>query len=255
METDEANYDSEQDLRDYDKVAESLPVFCVSSRAYQQLQGRLKKDNFSNHGFASVEDTEIPQLQAHARQMTNTSRVLSSRVILNDICQLLFSMKLWADNNGTSQFTEADKRGEQARLTEHLAYLESILQQSVQECVDSLKEELTENIFDAFGRTIPLAQAAAIPTATSWGASMRWATYKATVRRNGVYSGAAGPQDFQQELWNPISTHLARVGSGLSSADCPVCSMHLWSELLTCWITSTKMLFRMPVSISSTCRG
>src|SRR6202012_838467 len=32
---DEANFDPEVDIQDYDKVAKSLPVFCVSSRAYQ----------------------------------------------------------------------------------------------------------------------------------------------------------------------------------------------------------------------------
>lgn len=118
-------------------------------------------------------------------------------------------MKLWADNDGTSQSTKADRQGEQARLTEHLAQLDSNLQQCVNECVNSLKEELADNIFDAFGRTIPLAQAAAIPTSSSWANDMRWSTYKATVRRNGVWFGAAGPHDFQQELWAPIATHLA----------------------------------------------
>ncbi|OIW28489.1 hypothetical protein CONLIGDRAFT_578624 [Coniochaeta ligniaria NRRL 30616] len=209
MELDEANFDPEQDLRDYGKVAESLPVFCVSSRAYQQLRGRLKKDNFSNDGFKSVEDTEVPQLQEHARKMTEAGRALNSRVLLNDMSQLLNSMKLWADNDGTSQLTKADKRGEQARLTEHLALLDKNLQQCVQECVNSLKEELADNIFDAFGRAIPLAQAAALPTSSSWASQMRWSTYKATVKRNGVWSGAAGPHDFQQELWAPIATHLA----------------------------------------------
>jgi hypothetical protein len=36
-----------------------------------------------------------------------------------------------------------------------------------------------------------------------------WATYKATVRRQGVYSGASGPRDFNQDLFDPISRNLA----------------------------------------------
>lgn len=209
METDEANFDPEQDIRDYEKVAESLPVFCVSSRAYQQLRGRLKKDNFSNDGFKSVEDTEVPQLQEHARKMTEAGRALNCRVLLNDMNQLLNSMKLWASNDGTSQLSNQDKRGEQARLTQHLAQLDINLQHCVRDCVNSLRDELADNIFDAFGRTIPLAQVAAIPTAQSWANSMRWATYKATVRRSGVWNGAAGPHDFQAELWAPVAQHLA----------------------------------------------
>lgn len=38
---------------------------------------------------------------------------------------------------------------------------------------------------------------------------MVWATYKATVRRSGVYTGASGPHDFNQELFDPISRNLA----------------------------------------------
>ncbi|KAL2015624.1 hypothetical protein VTK56DRAFT_5081 [Thermocarpiscus australiensis] len=47
-EEDEANFDPEVDIRDYDAVAESLPVFCVSSRAFQKLSGRLQKDDVNS---------------------------------------------------------------------------------------------------------------------------------------------------------------------------------------------------------------
>lgn len=42
-EDDEGNFNPDADTRNYE-VARSLPVFCVSSRGYQKLQGRLKKD-------------------------------------------------------------------------------------------------------------------------------------------------------------------------------------------------------------------
>lgn len=51
-------FDPEQDLRDYDQVAESLPVYCVSSRAYQKLSGRLVKDN-EVRGFTDIDQTEV----------------------------------------------------------------------------------------------------------------------------------------------------------------------------------------------------
>lgn len=38
---------------------------------------------------------------------------------------------------------------------------------------------------------------------------MFWTTYKATCRRGGAYAGAAGPHDFNAELLEPISRHLA----------------------------------------------
>jgi ribosome biogenesis GTPase A len=58
-EEDEENFDPETDIRDYDEVARSLPVFCVSSRAYQKLLGRLQRDN-DVPGFTTTEETEIP---------------------------------------------------------------------------------------------------------------------------------------------------------------------------------------------------
>lgn len=57
-EEDEENFDPEDEIRDYEAVARSLPVFCVSSRAYQQLNGRLQKDA-KIPGFRHVEETEV----------------------------------------------------------------------------------------------------------------------------------------------------------------------------------------------------
>jgi hypothetical protein len=73
---------------------------------------------------------------------------------------------------------------------------------------------LAENIFDTFDKLIPLAINAALPTATQWGAprgmgGLYWATYKAICRRNGVFCGCSGPRDFNEELFDPVSRHLA----------------------------------------------
>ena len=78
----------------------------------------------------------------------------------------------------------------------------------------AVQEVMSENIFESFDRYIPAAVDAAVPTATQWGAprslgGMFWATYKATCRRSGVFSGASGPRDWNDELFSPISKHLA----------------------------------------------
>lgn len=57
-EEDAENFNPDEDIRDYDAVARSLPVFCVSSRAYQQLNGRLKKDA-KIPGFRNAQETEV----------------------------------------------------------------------------------------------------------------------------------------------------------------------------------------------------
>lgn len=77
-----------------------------------------------------------------------------------------------------------------------------------------MRTALSECIYDHFGLAIQRATNAAVPMATSWGAprsagGLFWATYKATCRRNGVYSGASGNRDFNAELLEPISKQLA----------------------------------------------
>lgn len=85
---------------------------------------------------------------------------------------------------------------------------------SVRGSVEEMEECLREQIFRSFDSSIPSAIEKAVDTAKGWGAhrnmgGLLWATYKATVRRDGVYSGAAGPHDFNSELFEPISRSLA----------------------------------------------
>jgi hypothetical protein len=51
-------FNQEQDLRDYSNIARSLPVFCISSRAFQKLSGYLYIEP-DVLGFQSLEETEV----------------------------------------------------------------------------------------------------------------------------------------------------------------------------------------------------
>lgn len=114
-------------MRDYDAVAASLPVFCVSSRAFQKLSGRLQKDDFNAGGFQSPEDTEVPQLQAHARKLTEAGRAANSRRFLNELIQLINSMTMWASDDGTrSNLTDIEKNREETRLRQRLNKMEQV---------------------------------------------------------------------------------------------------------------------------------
>ncbi|KAK3352312.1 hypothetical protein B0T25DRAFT_181918 [Lasiosphaeria hispida] len=212
---DEANFDPEVDIRDYDAVAESLPVFCVSSRAFQKLVGKLQKDDFNGSGFQSVEDTEVPQLQAHARKLTEHGRAANCRRFLSELMQLLSSMAMWAANDGTrSGLTDGEKQEEEARLRSLLDDIEQELMKAVSECMVKVEEALTENLYKNFDLYIPLAAEAAENTASGWGlpptqGGLLWSTYKATCKRAGVFAGAAGPRNWNEELFDPISKQIA----------------------------------------------
>ncbi|KAF2995752.1 hypothetical protein E8E14_003295 [Neopestalotiopsis sp. 37M] len=217
VDEDEATFDPDQDLRDYDEVERTLPVFCVSSRAYQSISGRFQKDDIkaTELGFPEAKDTEIPQLQDHAKKLTEAGRASTCRRFLNDFSQLTNSIKLWASTDGTqSHLTDAEKRREDVFLRKLLQNLEDAFEKTVKESMASVKQSLNEHIVEAFNTSIPKAVRDAVNTASGWGAhrtmgGLYWATYKATVRRQGVYSGASGPRDFNQELFEPISKDLA----------------------------------------------
>jgi hypothetical protein len=94
QEEDPDKFNPDEELRDYSEVARSLPVFCVSSRAYQKLQGRLQRDN-KVPGFRSAQETEIPQLQAHCKKLTEAGRASNCRSFLTQFSQNLTSLRLW----------------------------------------------------------------------------------------------------------------------------------------------------------------
>lgn len=125
-EEDEENFNPDVETRDYEEVARSLPVFCVSSRGYQKLQGRLQKDP-SVPGFKSVEETEIPQLQAHCKKLTEAGRAANCKRFLNNFSQLLNSLTMWASSDGTGLHLTADQQAKEARLLQgSLKKLESV---------------------------------------------------------------------------------------------------------------------------------
>ncbi|KAJ4294865.1 hypothetical protein N0V88_005102 [Collariella sp. IMI 366227] len=120
-EEDEANFNPDVDQRDYNTVAASPPVFCVGSRAFQRLNGRLQKGNFNAGSFQSVDDTEIPSLQVHAKKLTEGGRAAIFRQFLNNLMQLLNSMSIWTLNDGTSsKLSDFEKAREETRLRKRL---------------------------------------------------------------------------------------------------------------------------------------
>ena len=107
-------------------VAESLPVFCVSSRAYQRLSGRLEKDSAVS-GFTNLEQTEMPQLQDHCRKLTEAGRAASARSFLNGLSQLFTSLSLWSSDSGNGRYVSAAQRqARQSFLDEELKKLEQV---------------------------------------------------------------------------------------------------------------------------------
>lgn len=68
-----------------------------------------------------------------------------------------------------------------------------------------IKETMSDNIFENYETAINAATNAALPISQGWGAhkslgGLYWATYKAVVRRQGVFTGKGGLSDFNAQL-------------------------------------------------------
>jgi GTPase SAR1 family protein len=206
-------FDPEEDFRDYDKVASSLSVFCVSSRAYQKLSGRLQKDGDIN-GFTTLSQTEIPQLQAHCRKLTEAGRQEGCRTFLNSLSRLLTSLSLWASDDGSSpQSSTQQRKMMQTFVTRNLQTLEQQLVEAVDRTMEDVVESLDAQLFGFLDAAAKTAAEKAVHTSNEWGAprekgGLFWATYKATVRRYGVFHGASGNRDFNTDLTTPMVKEL-----------------------------------------------
>jgi hypothetical protein len=90
---DDDNFDPDDACRDYSDVAKKLPVFCVSSKAYQKASGRLEDDERVT-GFTRLQDTEIPALQRHALGIVQETRAVTGRRFLHDLSRFLTSLHI-----------------------------------------------------------------------------------------------------------------------------------------------------------------
>ncbi|KAH7117730.1 hypothetical protein B0J11DRAFT_90327 [Dendryphion nanum] len=214
-EEDEETFNPDEDLRNYDEVAKSLPVFCVSSRAYQKLCGRLQKDG-KVPGFKTPEETEIPQLQAHCRKLTETGRIQTCRTFLLSFCQQLNTLSFWVSDTGAGgKLTDGEKRKQISHLQRRLFELRDGLDKAIETCINATEKQIREQIYEKFPPLVQEAVNAAPETARGWGAprndgGLLWVTYKAIVRRDGAYqSSSAGYRNFNGELVDPIVRQLA----------------------------------------------
>ncbi|KAL0055055.1 hypothetical protein WJX82_006331 [Trebouxia sp. C0006] len=176
----------QQQRRRPSKVGDQeLPVFCVSAKDCQRLEGRTSKDGPPS-AFTKLEHTELPQLRAHVHHVTEQGRLHAARS-LQDACHAAFK-------------TELAKL--QAAAKELLGSWKFVLEH------DCTQGSISPRLFSG----AEAAENKAESTQAKWGAHKRdggyyWATYKATVRpaRNGVYkSNACGEINFNADLARPI---------------------------------------------------
>ncbi|KAI0816315.1 hypothetical protein GGR55DRAFT_697199 [Xylaria sp. FL0064] len=159
------DFDPGKKPRDYVEAGRSLPVFCVSSRAYQSLV-----DGDVVSGFGDIRDTEIPQLRAHTKQLTKATRIHHARSFLNDLARILNSLYLWCSKRGPEfHLTDEEKKTDMGYVREKVNNLEKAANE---EFVRQLNEIL-ESLFKYFKAAALHASSRAPDIARGWPSNKR----------------------------------------------------------------------------------
>lgn len=220
----EAHASAEQ--RDYDEIARCLPVYAISSKAYQQLRSTKRQLGIEAKGFSSLKDTEVPALQAHAKAMSNNGRVMASRAFLNGFAQLLSTIELYL-NSSSTELLEPRKGLAQERTNEVKVLETEVanLKRQINEQVHALRKSLHDLLRQGPNDTSSGAQAFAVDRieeiVVSWslrenmvvgackGLGLAWNTYKAICRRMGAKTSNSKSKDFNDEILGPFMMKLS----------------------------------------------
>ncbi|KAK2062657.1 hypothetical protein LY76DRAFT_667868 [Colletotrichum caudatum] len=191
------------DISDYKQIEIDLPVFCISSRGYQQLRKRMKKDR-RVVGFASLNDTEIPGLRTHTIQLAASIQVIHFRHHLSRICRLLGALDLFvAGDVANIKLSDKEKQNETEKIEKSLSELGETLNDAIARCMEDCHKIMKQGILKSVSSGAAKAAEKALSTAEGWGANydaggLRYPTYKAICRRSGVFKGSSGSYDFNE---------------------------------------------------------
>jgi hypothetical protein len=215
-EDDGENFNPDAELRDYEEVARSLPVFCVSSRAYQVLEGRLKAETLTKGGYPTLADTEMPQLLEHCIKMTEVNRFATARNFLEDFTKLLFSLSVWSSNDGSGmKLSSEELEQERSYLSRCLDTLVTAMEKAGDSMMDSIEKAQDQHIGQLCDRAVKSAVAKVPTTVDRWNkpqaeGTIHWMTYRAILRRGGgpYTDSRKRSYDFNDDLSDPFQTKL-----------------------------------------------
>ncbi|PGH20432.1 hypothetical protein AJ80_03578 [Polytolypa hystricis UAMH7299] len=198
-EIDDEGFEPTVIARDYNEIARSLPVFCISSRGYQKLKGRFRRD-LPVKGFRHSDETEIPLLQKHCMESTVVQLKMSCNQFLNGLQKLLNSLALRSSDKGAIEaICEERKLEDRKFLRSRLNALDQDLRKLHLDLFSELNDTARDNIFDRFDFAAQHACRVAAGTVSRWNrprtdadTGLAWNTYRAICRRGGVYHNSAG---------------------------------------------------------------
>ncbi|WEW55281.1 hypothetical protein PRK78_000710 [Emydomyces testavorans] len=190
--------------QDYENIAKSLPVFCISARGYQQLRGKMGRDK-ELRGFGTFHETGILQLQDHCIDSTVPSRQKGCLAFLNNLECLVNSLSIDL-SSGQAFPLEVNRKNDQKYLALKLERLQIDFEDVTRKLFNNLDQIIHQSIYAEFDAAASRAEDAASGTLMNWNERSRiaWNTYRAICRRKGVYRGKHGHYDWNQQLAEPM---------------------------------------------------
>ncbi|KAK0674230.1 hypothetical protein QBC41DRAFT_264526 [Cercophora samala] len=260
MEQEDAAYDDEHDpdrtQRDkYRKLAQSLPVFCVSSNAYHKLTGRLQEDE-SLHGFTKTEETQIPALKEHALSIVAQTEGARYRQLSRDLRRFVIDLHLRIVIGGQPYKLAEDLRMvEEDFLTVAINELQQSFDSIIEEHFNNFEDALYSNIFRKLPSACDIASESAVTTLQRWFSPARekgfhYGTFRAACVREGVWKNKDGPFDLNNDLSKPFEASLSYGWDRISSTkhfECMADSLSMKTRAFRNSIAQRDVLRMLPV--------
>ncbi|KAF7924899.1 hypothetical protein EAE99_006376 [Botrytis elliptica] len=169
-------------------LTEQLQIFCVSSKGYQRLCGRFKRDPMPN-GFTTIKDTNIPKLQEYAAASTLTVRAKIADSFLTEFNLLKVSINSWAENDSPNSLSVSQTRKLNAMLEEKLETLHKTFSHALTIAISRIREIITTDIFPTLRSCIRASTEKAEEACKKlMNADTSYQTWKAICRRFGKFN-------------------------------------------------------------------
>ncbi|KAK4232110.1 Dynamin family-domain-containing protein [Podospora fimiseda] len=214
---DEDNFDPYHLERDYNELAASLPVFCVSSRAYQKLCGRLDQDE-ALLGFGTIETTEVPALRQHGIDLVHEIRLAVGQSFTKVLAQMLTSLYLqFVDSAQPVPMSDQERTEESRFLKESTKELQAKIDLEISSTFKKIRNEILRRLNKNVSTSAMVASAKSIDTVAKWGrpkddGGYIFATYRAICARRGEFKRSAViTQSFNQDLADPMLGHVSGI--------------------------------------------
>ncbi|KAK7923086.1 hypothetical protein PG985_007157 [Apiospora marii] len=202
-------------VHDDEAVDPQLEVFCVSSRQYQIMCGRCKESR--DEGFATPEDTEIPQLLEYTKKSADIGTTRNCKSIVSSSAKVVEFLQSWATPKANENaLSEEDVNVEEEHLNQDLKSLDKDLMKYLTDSTKECKHIMNRNLFIPF-KTAVTKSAKQLP-----GIVRKWAeekvdgryrypaaTYKAILRRKGEYRKNGKDINFNEDLAMPLKQFIA----------------------------------------------